>query len=612
MIIVELSITEQLGQLTNIEPFVYAARPGTFSSTATFPVIFGWTVATETTSVSIIDFLRSPATRYVEKSSYSDVVDDEASWYFDSGAQILYFHTEHTIDWRSTFLQGNSFGYCSERMVNIGAFPHLPLVKSTPSLSQSQDLIDYDIPSLISGAIEFDNSKALLDFIIDLNIYGNRINISFLDDDPLIDQYDLSDPDPIASLYVKDYAFDVGLLYIRVKDLREEGNVQVPVDLFSDDDYSDIEDDLINKPIPLAYGELREIPLVCTNGKTTSGNVNYRAGILMADFGTAYVKDGDVWTSVTPVSTDTATGEIVLAEADARNGTDARDAKLVNCEGIANDRASDVIVDLNERVLGLGFNSSNYDLTEWAVESLSLQPIAMYIDDQKKLFEVISDIQNGVNVGFRYEITAAGLRTIRIDSESRTPVLHAPNTEMLDRDSLPVETDTDTLAAIVNIDYSKSYITDKYLRYTDDSQAASVLAAHKQKPTTTIQTLLTTSALAAIRATYHLDRNSIVRGIFSTVLMGSRYLSLRVLDLITTEITPSDFVDIDNSYIEGREYFGIKTIKLISVDPDLKARTQQVSGVIIGTAEFPEQIIVESGGTTTELIHDDGEFISAY
>ncbi|MGD8567378.1 MAG: hypothetical protein PVJ39_04800 [Gammaproteobacteria bacterium] len=611
MVIVQIAITEELGnRITNIEPFVFKIYTGPFVST--FPNTFGFTFDGSGPAIEIIDFLRAPEAGYQEKTSYSSVVEDEASWYFDTTNQIVYFHVEHDYGRDTTYLSGTAYGYCSDRPIGIGGFQYLPLVKSVPDLSQQQDIIDYDIPSMISGAIELDSSSGELDFFITTDIYGNRIYIFFLDDLPTIDIYEFSDLVQLAALSVDDYDFTVSSVLIRIKDLREEGNVQIPTDLFNATDYPDIKDNLINKPIPWRFGELREVKLICTNGKSTSGNVSYRAGIEMTSFGTPYVKDGDTWTSVTAVSSDTSTGEIVLAEADARNGTNPREAKLVNCEGISNDRSTDVIRELNYRALGTTFDSSNYNIGEWASEELSLGPIALSLEKQKKLFDVIADIQNGSNVGFRYSITADGKRTIRIDSEGRTPVYHVTNTDIQNRNELPVTTDATTLAAIVNIDYDKSYVDDEYYRYTDDSEAETTFNAYKQKPTTTLETLLTTETLAAERGDFHLERFSTIRGIFSGTLMGVKYLTLRIYDLITIEITPADFVNVDNNMIDGREYFGIKLIKILSVDPDIREKQNNISGVIIDDARFPEHRIMEYDGGEEDWLWDDGDFWDFY
>lgn len=613
MIIAQLSITDILSESYNLEPFVYASRPGAFTTAATFPAIFGWTVRQSSTPISTIEFLRKPVTKYAEQANYNDVVATEASWYFDSAAQIFYFHVEHDVSpLYDEFSQGLSYSYCSDRPIDIDGIPFNSLVKSVPDISQDQDITNYSVPSLINGTVELDNTEGLLDFVIDVDIYGNQINIFYLDDSPTIDSYDSSELVPLATLAVDDYDFTLSSLLIRVKDLREAGGSVLPIDLFSKDDYADLSDDLVGSPIPLAYGDIREIPLICTNGAATSGVVTYRAASIMTDFGTVKVKSGDVWSAVTPTASDLSTGELTLAEADARDGTTPLEAKLVDCSGIANTYATDVIEDLNYRAQGTLYLTSNYDTAEWEIERASLDPIGFYIGEQKKLYEIIADIQNGANVGFRYEINASGLRTIRIDSETRAPVRHVPNLFLEGRDKLAVSTDAEPLAGTVRVAYARSYVDDSTYKIVDDSEADTVLSMYRKSSIADLEVLSTASASASERGTQYIDRFAMIRPIFIDTILGSENLARRIFDILTVEITPSDFVDVDGGTIEGREYFGNKLIKLISVAPDLTNRKTAISGIIIGDAEFATQLLVETGGDTEYLSDDTGAILFAY
>src|SRR5690606_21113015 len=355
----------------------------------------------------------------------------------------------------------------------------LPLVESVPSIAQQQDLVNYDKLSLITGSVTMRNAinsdgSGMLDFLITENVYGNRLNILSIDDTEDVFEYENSDLVNRGSFSIDDYDISTSKVDIRIKDLRESGRVSAPKEVFTVADYPNIDDDLVNTVIPMLYGDVREIPLICVDGKLTSGNVTYRAALSLTNAGDVYVKDGDNWTLVTPDSVALSTGTIVLLEADARDGDNPREAKLVNCSGIPNTYASDVIIDVNDRFLGLSESSANYDLDEWTAEKVYLSPIGLYINSPTNVLDIITKIQNGANVGFRYEINASGLRTIRIDREDRDAVLHVPNVDIVDRNVLSVSTDSETLAAIVRVKHSLSYVSDKYIHLVDDSLSDTV------------------------------------------------------------------------------------------------------------------------------------------
>jgi hypothetical protein len=212
------------------------------------------------------------------------------------------------------------------------------------------------------------------------------------------------------------------------------------------------------------------------------------------------------------------------------------------------------------------------------------------VAEEIELFELIRRVQNGANFGFRYEILPDGRRTIRRDDEQRTPVGDVTLLDILNSDDIPVTTDTVALAAEVVVAYGESYSSGRFLRVTDDTEADAVAELYAQRPRKEYRTLLTLQSDAEERAAYAVTRFTRVRGRVTLELMGAEWLTLRIYDLLTVELTLS----------AAREFYGPQKVKVIAVEPDARrgvntVEAQLVSAVQIRITESGDERITQSG-----------------
>lgn len=589
MTILELSRLKSWSQFFYYQPFVYQAIPGRFTGVDFWLSLFGVPDNTVSDNLNVLEFLVSPAIIYDQAASFEDCIATSESWHWDYATQVLTVHFGQDVSViHDTLLYGEADGYSDDNVVYIDGIEYLPLIEQTPEIAAQQDIVDYELLASVVGSITLRNQinrqtgQGYLDFLISENVYGNAVNLYTVPDTG----GDLTRADMTQRIgaVVDDYDISQRSVTIRFKDKRQSQSQVIPTDIFTIADYPDIDDQTANTVIPLMYGVCREVPATCTNSTTSSGAVAFRAALSLTSIGTVYVQENDVWTVVTPASTSLATGEFTLSEADGRDTSgNVLPCKLVDAEGISVASATDIIVDMNQRYLGLNFNSSHYDTTEWAAEETALSAVGLFIDSETEIPTVIRDLQNGSNVGFRYEIKPDGRRTIRIDDETRTPVLHIPNLAIRNRDEIPVSTDSELLIAELRVKYGKSYESGRFLSIKDTSMGDTVEAAYRQRPYKEIETLLVSESDAEDRVQYMTDRFSTIRGIVDIDVMGSEYQNLRIYDIITAELTPG-FVDLDNSTVNGRVYYDVKKIKVLSYSLDLRAKTNRITGVIIGDA----------------------------
>jgi len=615
MTIAELVITGEASFLAPYESFVYRSYPSRYTLPDFWVNTFGAPDESISGTIRISLFARDSTINYTEQSSLANCIAQEKSFFWDSGDQILYVHFEHSYSYYSNdYLQGAVDGFSDKKAIYLDDIYYAPLIQSVPSIAQQEDFANYQQLAFITGSIVLTNAEGVLDTFIDTNVYGNDLNLYYLDD--TITDPTRADLVELASFYVEDYDFSLKDLTVRVQDKRKAQNTSVPGEVFDDTTYPDIDDKWIGKPIPLAYGTIRVSEGIPVNENST-GAVTFRQAEVLTSLGTVQVNIDDEWVTKTPTSTDISTGTFTLSQADARKDGDAdgrvHDCRVLNSVGIAVTYASDVIKDLNERVIGIVYNESNYDTDEWETEETALSEVGILYKDETQLFEAIRLVQAGANVGFRYEIAADGRRTIRIDDWDRTVSGHVYKEDIRNIDTLPIATNSELLAAEVRIDYAKDYFDDEYLTTIDTSERETVISTYRQKPRLTFETALATKTLAQERGAWAAGRYSLIRGIATLELMGPDWYTLRIFDILTVELTPG-FVDLDGDAYDNivvstrvttegdtrvttggdtritfekqpiqtkREFYGVWKMQILSIDPDFDAQTNTITAVLI-------------------------------
>jgi hypothetical protein len=575
MIIAELTKYNDLtSALTNIAPFTYQGIPATYEQADYWTTAFGCPDESITIKLFISSVRRAATIFYSSMISLLDCIAQEMSFYWDTEIERLYIHFEHDQCWWSdSFEYGDQLGMTDKDVIYIDSVKYLPLLNSILSLAQQQDLINYDKLAGIVGNVIVDNHKSIMDTLIEKPVYGNDFRLYRLPERDTQD-YTRSELINLTYLYIDNYSISLLKITLKLQDKRLAQNIKIPIDLFSDDDYPDIDEQYIGQVIPLAYGLIKASTGIPIDSSAGVGNdVTFRQALLLFSLGTVQVKIDDVWTTKVPTSSDLSVGEFTLAEADGRNASGAPyECRVLGSVGIANTYASDCIIDLNERYLGVPFIDSSYDRTEWGEEEIELTTIGILFKEKLELFEAIRLIQSSANKRFRYDILPDGRRTIRIDDLERTPIInHIPKEKIQNIDELPVDTDRKLLAAQVTIKFGFDYNSEYYQQVIDDDNYQYVRQAYSQMPSLEFETALTTKAHAEARAAWEAALFKDVPKLAYIELKGTEFYSLRIYDMLdNVEITLAE-VDIANEIIgSGREYYGIWLTQVIKIDPDFK------------------------------------------
>ena len=599
MNIVRLGRSNIITDFTNYYSFVYTAMPGAYELADYWTSTFGTGESNNTAKIIISQFKRDDIFEYSEVSSIGDCLSTEQSFYWDFANQVLYVHFEHDYNpYVNDYIYNFVNGFTDySNTIYIDDIEYLPIVTNIPNLSQQASIIDYDKQAYITGSITFNNAQlfkgeaAPLDFLLTENIYRNAVELLYLDDEDITTDgkvYSATESDlaELGYFYAESFEWTLSELTLNIQDVRKSEDISIPNTFYNSSDYPDISDNYIGEVIPLAYGAIREMPCTPVDGDA-GGGVTFRAAESLTDFGTIQVKIADVWTTKTATSSTLSTGTFTLAAGDSRDADDKiYECKLVNAIGTVVTYASDVIKELNNDYLDIPYNSSFYDTTEWEAEESDLEPIGILLNEQKLLSEWIYQIQGGANIGFRYEITPAGLRTIRIKDNSRGSSAFIPNGIITNLDELPITTDpTKAVFAQVKVKYSPSYVSGKSLNVTNDDYYDSVRYNYKSFRELTVDSFLTNSTDAESRAETDAIDYSEIRPDAEIVIYGDDQLNYKIYDVVTVELT-SGFSNYDYSEIDGREYFGIRNALILGISPNGKTKTNTLKLRLLGKITY--------------------------
>jgi hypothetical protein len=249
---------------------------------------------------------------------------------------------------------------------------------------------------------------------------------------------------------------------------------------------------------------------------------------------------------------------------------------LVECTGKAINRLTDVLIDLDMKANGVNYSSSFYNTTEWASEAASIVSGGYYLRDQKSLLEIIKDIQDGANKRFRFEINGDGLRTLRIDDNSRAVKMYVAKEKIKENETFEIGTDRSSVFAFSKVQYNTDYSEDTFSTVIDTSREDAVARNMRQRPTIGYNTYLRTKGDAEARAAREAEMLGEVWQYLSCTLMGEEFLSLRIFDILEMEL-----------FTETRPWMGVWKAKVIALEP--KDRSAKVTVQLIERVPFDDE-----------------------
>ncbi len=445
-------------------------------------------------------------------NTLANCITQENSFYFDYDNQLLYLHTPHTkTPYGSSVLSGIAFGFTDDQVRYFRNQLYRPLVQQIPSLSDSCDPLQYGIIAFGGGNVVITNDvvENVGMFDTDERLYGNIMRIKCGDEGDTYDDLRL-----ISSNYIRDYILTTSDITFDIADKRERLQTLYPtatMDIL--ESYSDGAWQIAQRIMPDGYGLVMQAPAYPI--ADLSGTVRFRWGNGVTSITQVYAFHDDVLSPIahTAFSTD-GTFEIAdaLCAIDGANPT--KGLKKIYVTGVMRDitNPADIIADLNDRIMGIAFTASNYDVSEWTAEKASLADISLYMDESKKIYEWIEILQNGANWGFRYE--DVDKITIRRDDPSRESVVSIPAIAIRNSD-IPIRRNAELYASSCIVRYAKNHRTNAYMQTENADYESAVINEHRVKKQQIYETLITSETIAQEKALRVMQDISVVRPIIT-------------------------------------------------------------------------------------------------
>lgn len=494
------------------------------------------------------------------------------SFYFDGSTKTLYIRcnddekpTTHRI-----FI-GQVYGASKHPEVFNGVY-YAPILRNVGALTQSKD-------PLYFGKIKFNNFNVTLDNLDgtfdrlaeDFDVFGNRGRLYVGFDQCPRGEYSL-----LFSGFIGGMKINSESLQVNVQDERRKFSRTLPDKVFDVSTYPDIKESNINKPIPIAYGEIRNAPIMCVNESESPSPSSFNFVICdttynaISSIDTVYVNGS----SVTPSSTDLTAGTLVLSSGDYSPGDEVT-IDFIGAEDIGGNEISNglyVIRDLLNHYYGLPYNNTIYNAGEWNLAELNAPDIGLYIDSNNNIFNIIEQIANSLQTDIFYH-SDGRLTSVKYES-GKEAIQTIKDHEFLE---LPiVEYDPTEVTTSTTIYYDKDLQEDEYRIYVDKSQEDTLFLNYKTYINKEVETLLVNESDAESFSDTFLEITSVVKKVVTftvplTVVCGRGI---------------TDFLNVPLIRRSG-EMIGTAKCEIINISRNLMSATAELSCRIIEILEEP-------------------------
>ena len=593
MIVTEIGIQRFVTRTAYVSPFTFSFTINIQQLAYFWRVVFGCEDETTDERIFILSVIANYTTRFSKVLSLAECKNTPESWYFNWDAQKLYMN--FGLDFNPLYTPVEylrAVGFCDTSVVYVDDVAFLPVVSSAPSIKQKQDLIGYDKLAFNTGSFSLSNEAGILNFMNTMSLFNNDVALYYLKYDGR-SEYTRDELVPLAWYLLKDVNIGKTSGKIELMDVRKSWSRKIPTHLFNATEYPNIDDDLIDKPVPLLFGA-KTVPAYCTDN-TEAGYVHFRIAEELTSISQVYKLDGNgnpvsitIPTIENVTNPDLANGSFILTASDVRDGDGEPVDIFCSCVGTVDAGKSyssplGVLKWIEAEYNNAAYTESFFDIAEITEEIGTLKPIAIYTgDEQVEISELVRQMQEGSSNRFRYEIDPAGKRTARLDNPHREPFAFVGKEEILENDELAIYTDKDTIAATIKINWGKDGITGEYKQAVDTSRESAVAQNARERPELEFDTFLTTREHAVARAALEASRLGQIRRFTDCTLRGAKFLTARIYDTITAEL-----VD------ENREWMGIWTCQILSIAPDTDNEQNKVTLLLVEKQvdEYEDRII---------------------
>jgi hypothetical protein len=455
-----------------------------------------------------------------EESSIADCVSTNKSWYYDRDETVLYMHIDGGEDPRlHHIIVGVTIGLSNKsKHVNDGYYR--PCIAGGFSIEKSVDPLEFGVVRF-SGTknIQLHNEDGYFDNFMDNILYGQPARAKYGIDDMDGTEMSYADYRQVMKLYIEKFTLNWTRCQMVLVDYRKLFSRKLPIRFFNKDDYPNLKDSNVGKPIPLTWGPAYNVEAVCTNDEESGSPANYTFKLVDVTDHANGIKSIDKVTventDKTAYKTDDLTnGQFTLPSAHYSPGQRV----YVDYQGFVDGGSNliknslDVIEDILDTYLEVPYNANNYNTTAWEAIQASTKNLGVHIGKQEKVSTIIGKIALS-NFGYFIQ-QDDGLFTFKILDRTAA----ADETVLLNEyfDEPEIDFDGSRYLSSVRIGYAKDQANDEYRWYEDNSLESDIVAEYKKYNSKDYETYLTSKSDAQDLAGKFMDFMKEVRGTLVT------------------------------------------------------------------------------------------------
>jgi hypothetical protein len=503
-------------------------------------------------SITIVGSVMENGVQLTSVGSVALCVSTDASFFYDLADRRLYIHlTSGAEPAIRTVILGITMGV-SNRACNYNSMYYEPRLRSAPVIAKSKDPLYFGRISFDGGSFDLENADGAYDQLASASgaLWGGAVRVLQGFDSDAYGAFL-----KMASGRIESVSISQMLATVNMIDGRKFLSRKAPRRVFSIGSYPNINYTNIGKPIPLAYGLLREVPCVCVNEEATAPAT--------WDFKICDCTDHPIQSidqiysdgvKVTATTSSLANGTFSLAGGDFKSGTMVTaDVHGYTAASVLINNPGDIILDLLNLYLGIPYTGVFFNTAEWAAASAEAMVVGIFVDEAREVFEIIEDICASTLLNMIQQDD--GLLTLRIYDPSRA-VSDTYAADQLQETPM-VEYDATQVLTSTMIGYGRNWATGAFNRLHDISQEAAIFGVFKCYRERPFDTLLTNAT----------DAQTFSTAILSVAGKVLTRVSARFkLEPVGREIM--DFVMLP-IYRQGKAMLGMQKCEVLSFSKDL-------------------------------------------
>jgi hypothetical protein len=198
----------------------------------------------------------------------------------------------------------------------------------------------------------------------------------------------------------------------------------------------------------------------------------------------------------------------------------------------------EIIKELFSFYAGMEYTDENFDVQEMNAELEPLNSvIGVCFQKEINLFEAVEQLQDSSKTGFQFVAKGTAF-SARCDDNKRDPWGTIPAVMVTNLDEVAIEMDTENYATSVKVNYAYDYYNETYQNIVNDTYKQTQLNIfHKEKVYESSSLLKDAKAAGEKAARLAEFFKKPCQMIYGVKLYGLEYLSIRVYDVLTIDLT---------------------------------------------------------------------------